>query len=128
MITYTTLGTNDLKRSGEFYDAIFEILGETRAHQNHRSIRWGPLDKPTFMIMVPWDEEPATPGNGTMIALEAQSKEQVDKVHALAIELGGKNEGDPGQRERAPHVHIAYFRDLDGNKLAIMVRLEEFGL
>ena len=123
MIIYTTLGTNDLERAGKFYDAIFELVGESRSHQNHRSIRWGPMSKPTFMVMVPWDKEPATPGNGTMITLEAHSKEQVNSVHAMALALGGKNEGDPG--ERVPDVHMAYFRDLDGNKLAIMVRLAQ---
>jgi len=35
--------------------------------------------------------------------------------HAKALELGATCEGPPGKR--APQVHFAYFRDLDGHKL-----------
>ena len=50
-----------------------------------------------------------------MGALGAASREQVDAVHAKALELGGSDEGAPGQRY--PGFYAAYFRDLDGNKL-----------
>ena len=39
----------------------------------------------------------------------------VDAVYAKALELGGSDEGAPG--ERFPGFYAAYFRDLDGNKL-----------
>ena len=58
------------------------------------------------------DKRPATVGNGTMVALGAASREQVDAVHAKALELGGSDEGAPGQRW--PGFYAAYFRDLDG--------------
>ena len=41
--------------------------------------------------------------------------DEVDAFHAKALELGGTDEGAPG--ERTPGVYFAYFRDLDGNKL-----------
>jgi predicted lactoylglutathione lyase len=44
-----------------------------------------------------------------------RQREQVDAVYAKAIELGGSDEGAPG--ERFPGFYAAYFRDLDGNKL-----------
>ena len=53
------------------------------------------------------------------LALPVQAKDpaQVDAVYAKAIELGGTDEGAPG--ERFPGFYAAYFRDLDGNKLNI---------
>jgi predicted lactoylglutathione lyase len=50
-----------------------------------------------------------------MVALQANSREQVDRVYAKALELGGTDEGAPGQRSEG--FYAAYFRDLDGNKL-----------
>ncbi len=43
------------------------------------------------------------------------SRQEVDRLYALAIELGAGDEGKPG--EPFPDFHAAYFRDRDGNKL-----------
>jgi predicted lactoylglutathione lyase len=63
----------------------------------------------------PYDEKPATVGNGVMVALAATSRKQVDEVYAKAIALGATDEGKPGPR--GDGFYAAYFRDLDGNKL-----------
>ncbi len=68
-----------------------------------------------FGICVPEDEKPATVGNGVMIALGAENPAAVDKLYAKAIELGATDAGAPGVRADA--YYIAYFRDLDGNKV-----------
>jgi predicted lactoylglutathione lyase len=70
------------------------------------------------MIMVNRTQngEPATFGNGTMFALEMDNKDQVAALHTKALELGGTCEGEPGPR--GAFGEFAYFRDLDGNKLA----------
>jgi len=52
-----------------------------------------------------------------MFGFHAATPDLVDSVHALALSLGAKSEGEPGPR--APSIYIAYFRDLDGNKVAI---------
>lgn len=71
------------------------------------------------MIMVtrPHNGEAATIGNGGMIALETDSKEQVAALHDKAIQLGAACEGKPGPR--GAFGEFAYFRDPDGNKLAV---------
>ena len=43
------------------------------------------------------------------------SRDEVDRLHARALALGGSDEGAPGQRSEG--FYAAYFRDLDGNKL-----------
>ena len=66
-------------------------------------------------ICTPFDKQKATPGNGVMIALNMESEENVQKLHAKALALGAADEGAPGPR--GPGFYGGYYRDLDGNKL-----------
>jgi catechol 2,3-dioxygenase-like lactoylglutathione lyase family enzyme len=43
----------------------------------------------------------------------------VERIHKLALSLGGKDEGAPGSRGEG--FYAAYFRDPDGNKLNAFV-------
>ena len=52
------------------------------------------------------------------------AKRGVDRVHALALSLGGTNEGTPGPRGNGT-AYCAYFRDPDGNKLCIYHQISE---
>jgi len=116
MIGYTTLGTNDLPRAAAFYDALFEVIGIKRMMDFGRGYAWGlGMDKPGFGVMLPYNQEPATVGNGVMVALTVDSRAKVDALHAKALALGGQDEGAPGLRGEG--FYAAYFRDLDGNKL-----------
>ena len=118
MIGYTTVGTNDLEKAVDFYDSLLAVLGAGRMMEEDTFVAWAvAADKPAFSVSKPYDGNAATVGNGMMIALLADSNEQVDEVYAKAIELGGSDEGPPGQRMDG--FYAAYFRDLDGNKLNI---------
>ena len=117
MIAYVTLGSNDLEKSADFYDPIFAAAGAERVYQNERMISWGDGSGPFVMLTTPFDKQTATSGNGTMVALSVDSISKVTQIHKLALELGAENEGDPGPR--VPGMHFAYFRDPDGNKIAI---------
>jgi predicted lactoylglutathione lyase len=120
MIGYVTLGTNDLERAAVFYDALAKELGTKRMMEWPGAIAWGePGGSAGIGLTKPFNGEPATVGNGVMVALEAKDKAQVDRIHALALSLGGTCEGPPGQRGDA--FYGAYFRDLDGNKLNAFV-------
>lgn len=117
MISYTCVGTNDLDRARRFYEPLFEVLGAKLMNASDRSLMFGIDPKqPMFMVLTPYDGQAAVPGNGTMVALTAKGKEQVEALHAKAMALGGKDEGAPGLR--GDRYYMAYFRDLDGNKLA----------
>lgn len=116
MIGYVTLGTADLKKSAAFYDAIAKEMGVGRMMDEDTFIAWGNMDgAPGVALSQPFDGKAASVGNGTMVALQASSKEQVDRIHAIALEQGGTCEGKPG--DRGGGFYAAYFRDLDGNKL-----------
>ena len=116
MIGYVTLGTNDLGRATGFYDPLFAAMGGKRVWENERGVAWGTsMQAPSVGVITPFDGRPATVGNGTMVALAVGSREEVDRLYALAIELGATDEGKPG--ERFAGFYAAYFRDRDGNKL-----------
>lgn len=116
MIGYVTLGSNDVERAAGFYDALAAELGAVRTLEFPGSITWGKLGGSGMVsITRPFDRQPASVGNGVMVALEARDSEQVQRLHAIALAHGGSCEGPPGPR--GPDFYGAYFRDLDGNKL-----------
>lgn len=119
MITYTTVGTNYLNESSQFYDLILGLLGAKRVMEFYRGFAWAVAqDQPMFSVMTPFDEQKATIGNGSMVALRAENRKVVDNMHVMAIKLGGADEGPPG--ERSEGFYAAYFRDLDGNKIGVI--------
>ena len=119
MIGYVTLGSNDFKKAGSFYDALLGELGASRIMSDDTFIAWSPSPKvPALSIIKPADGNAATVGNGVMVALAMKTNDQVDALHAKAIELGGADEGAPGPRGSSGSFYAGYFRDLEGNKLA----------
>lgn len=116
MIGYVTLGTNDLPRAARFYDALLATLGAKRLMEFGSFIAWGTgPDAPMLAVTVPYDKQPASVGNGVMVALQVESKAKVDAVYQKALELGARDEGPAGPR--GDGFYAGYFRDLDGNKL-----------
>lgn len=117
MIGYVTLGTNDLPRAVAFYDALFGAMGGKR-FMEHEGVFVAWVTDPKgagLSVTKPFNGQPATVGNGVMVALDAPNPAEVDRLHALALSLGGTDEGGPGMRGGG--FYAAYFRDLDGNKL-----------
>jgi len=126
MIGYVTLGSDDMPRARAFYD---ELLGSTIGAKRIMEFgdeaggftMWGTgFDKPGIAVTNPFNKAPASAGNGNMTAIAVDSRSKVDAIHAKAMELGGQCEGPPGVRgDEGPQAFYgAYFRDLDGNKLA----------
>lgn len=118
MIGYVTLGTNDLAKAVAFYDVLLAKLGAARFMEEDTFVAWAVSpDQPALSVCKPYDGQVATVGNGTMVALKVDSPEKVNAMYAHAMSLGGADEGAPGLRMEG--FYAAYFRDLDGNKLAI---------
>ena len=121
MIGYATVGTNDLDRARAYFDALFGTIGATRLMElpsNGFTLYGTSFGRPGVAVTRPYDQQPATVGNGNMIALAMDSREKVDAFYAKALELGGTDEGPPGLRspDGPQAFYGAYFRDLDGNK------------
>ena len=117
MIAYTLVGTNDLPRAVAFFEALFAEFNAKHVWEGETGVAWSSGEHSQGIgVIKPFNGQPATIGNGTMVALHAASKEQVNRLHAKALALGGSDEGAPGQRSEG--FYAAYFRDPDGNKFA----------
>ncbi len=124
MIGYVTMGTNNLEKASEFYDALFATIGAARTFETDTFIAWGKsANAPAMSVTKPFDGKPATVGNGVMVAIGVDSADKVDAFHAKALELGGSDEGAPGPR--VGNFYAGYFRDLDGNKLNAFCIVQE---
>src|SRR4051812_27774699 len=100
MIGYVTLGTNDVPRAHAFYDALLGSIGGKRLMEFPEpngftmwAANWG---SPGIAVTRPYDGNPASAGNGAMVAIVFDDLAKVDAFHAKAIELGGSDEGAPG--------------------------------
>ena len=124
MFSYIMLGTNDLPRAIGFYDPLMELLGHPKAGRGEEGASWGTFSEnhtTGLCVGKPFDGQAAGVGNGTMVALNARSVEHIQQLHALALRLGGTDEGAPGHRAQyGQGFHSAYIRDPDGNKLAFV--------
>jgi len=116
-VGYVCLGTNDFDRACAFYDALLGELGGQRLIPTPQGLLYRLGKGAMVMVTRPYDQNPATIGNGNMLAIQVDEKEQVARTHAKALELGASSEGEPGPR--GAFGEFAYFRDLDGNKLAV---------
>jgi catechol 2,3-dioxygenase-like lactoylglutathione lyase family enzyme len=126
LLSYVTIGANDLTRSERFYSAVLEPLGYEKAIRP-TGIAYALPGFPdryngpgAVYVTKPYDGKEATVGNGTMLAFRAPTDGQVRDVHAAGLAAGGADEGSPGFRaEYSKNFYVAYMRDPVGNKLAI---------
>lgn len=123
MIAYVTVGVNDMTRAECFYSSFLLDLGYELEVINGELSYAQPGQSPAlpeFYVKSPFNGQPATVGNGTMIAFQAGSQKQVRDLHAAAVNAGGADEGAPGFRESyGPNFFVAYLRDPEGNKVAL---------
>lgn len=122
MLSHVHVGVRDFPAALTFYDAVLGSLGWRRrfVDESRPWAGWQPegQERPLFLIGAPFDGQPASPGNGQMVALLSPDRAGVDRFHAAALAKGGVCDGPPGLR---PHYHAdyygAYVRDAEGNKL-----------
>ena len=119
ILDFVMVGSNDYKKSSEFYDAILEPLKLKKIVTTEKYIGYAHSSEPEkiiFYITNPVNGKPATMGNGSQVTLLAESKEAVEKFYEIAISKGATDEGAPGVRKDGNY--YGYIRDLDGNKIA----------
>ena len=120
MFSHVMVGSNDLERSRNFYDALF---GKPARTDDKGRLSYGRRGS-VFMVSDPIDGQPACHANGGTIGFAFDSPEEVDAWHAAGCAAGGANcEDPPGYRENAfGKLYLAYLRDPDGNKLCGLYR------
>ena len=131
MLLYVTLGSNDISRSKKFYDAALLPLGLTCKAQSEEELGYGHPSDITdaracrLWVLKPVLKLPASWGNGTMIALTAETRAAVDGFFEAAMKAGGIDEGGPGLRPYHANFYSCYVRDPDGNKLSAVCEKAE---
>jgi catechol 2,3-dioxygenase-like lactoylglutathione lyase family enzyme len=127
MISYVTVGVDDMARAKRFYSAFLPALsyGVTEGVDGLSYALPVPAGQvpilPDFYVKPTFNGGPATAGNGTMVAFEASNQQQVRDLHAAALAAGGSDEGQPGFRAAyGPNFYVGYLRDPQGNKIALL--------
>ena len=126
MISYVTVGTDDVARAKRFYSAFMPALGY-ELEEGPEGLSYAlPVEPnqspvlPEFYVKPTFDGASASAGNGSMTAFEAQNQQQVRDLHAAALAAGGSDEGAPGFRAAyGPNFYVGYLRDPQGNKIAL---------
>ena len=126
MISYVTVGADDIAVAKRFYSAFLPALGfglEEGPEGLSYALPVAPGQSPVlpdFYVKPTFDGRPASAGNGVMVAFEARNQQQVRDLHAAALAAGGHDEGQPGFRASyGPHFYVSYLRDPQGNKIAL---------
>ena len=130
MFSHATVGARDLARTGAFHDAVLAPLG------SHR--RWGGQDGggspsvgwaapgtrvPTLFVQAPPNRQPASAGNGFVVAFLAPSPVAVGQAHAAGLAAGRADESAPGERTRHGRgSHGAYRRGPEGSQPRVVHR------
>lgn len=126
MFSHIMVGSNDIERSKQFYDAVLAVLGckGSRGNiaptgQQRYFYRHGGS---SFGITAPINSEPASVANGSTIGFACESAEQVKEFHDVAVANGGISiEQPPGLRQGSlGDMYLSYVRDPDGHKLCAM--------
>jgi len=130
MFSHVMLGSNDIERSKQFYDAVLGVLGAGEPFRNEAGSGHVRLfyrhQGSSFCISEPINGEAATCANGGTIGFKCSSPEQVKQFHDVAVAHGGTSiEEPPGLRESPMGgMHLSYVRDPDGNKLCALYRVK----
>ena len=117
MIHHVSLGSNDLSRSKQFYDAVMPVIGLRCLESDQDEVTYG---TGVFLLSLvrPKNGQNATPGNGVHVAFGARTRAMVDEFHRTAISHGALDAGAPGLRpEYDAHYYGAFVLDPDGTKI-----------
>jgi glyoxylase I family protein len=125
-INHLTLTVTDMQRSEPFYNAILQFMGYQQVEKTDQFTMWWSRDAGAILIA------PANPDciNKTHdryspglhhLAFSADSREQVDDLHELIVDLGATVLDPPAEYNHyAPGYYAVFFADPDGIKLELV--------
>jgi catechol 2,3-dioxygenase-like lactoylglutathione lyase family enzyme len=117
IFTHNCVGTNDVSRAGQFYDAALTPLGIRRLGAFlDQGLSYG-IKAAEFLVLKPENGAAASSGNGITIGFKSANRAAVEAFHAAGLAAGGTDAGPPGPRGAVPNAYGAYLLDPDGNKI-----------
>ncbi len=122
MLHHVSIGVRDVPTAAEFYDKVLGALGYKRVMEfMPHAVAYGDT-APEFWVGLPHNQQAPSVGNGAHFSFAAKSKGAVQKFYAVALELGGSDDGAPGPRpDYGPDYYGAFVKDPEGNKIEAVV-------
>ncbi|HEX4014465.1 MAG TPA: hypothetical protein VHX17_11360 [Candidatus Cybelea sp.] len=123
LFDHVDLRVANLAKARVLYDALLPAMGFAHIAEDQNSVcyyRRGEERSNAFFGIV---ADAAHQPNGTRIALWGASREEVDRLAAIARTAGAAAFEQPQVcEEYTPFYYAAFFEDADGNKLEICFR------
>ena len=125
MFSHVMIGSNDVERSKQFYDALLATIGGKPAKTDPAGRLVYLHRGGVLMITKPIDGNAATSANGGTIGFAVEGPDEAEAWHRAGLAHGGTAvEDPPGLRDGTyGPLYLAYLRDPDGNKLCAIHRL-----
>jgi len=113
LIDHLHLVVRDLAASRRFYEAVFKVL-EIPIGGSGDSYFWAD----ELFVSTPESESAHGQLTGRHhLAFQARDRATVDAFYRAALEVGGKDNGAPGERKYHPGYYAAFVLDPDGNNI-----------
>lgn len=117
MIDHVSVAVRDLMASAGFYEKVLAPLGLTRLVDREGTVGFGKR-YPEFWLNARPEMESVPDDTGIHLCLRAPDRNAVEQFHRLAVELDGRSDGAPAEREATVTTYFGTFiRDPDGNKI-----------
>ena len=118
MLHHVSLGTADLERSANFYDAVLVTLGYVRVWTDRTAVGYGYPGGGDKLAIKMAEKGTIGVGSGFHLAFMASSRDAVAAFHRAALAHGGRENGGPGLRPHyGPNYFAAFVLDPDGHRL-----------
>jgi catechol 2,3-dioxygenase-like lactoylglutathione lyase family enzyme len=108
LVDHIHLRVRDLDASKRFYRAILTALEKDSAIRESEDY---------FSADELWIDRADGPLSNIHLAFQATGRGQVDSFHRAAIDAGGQDNGQPGERKYHPGYYAAFVLDPDGNNV-----------
>lgn len=124
-LNHLAITVSDRTCSEPFYDAILAFMGYQQVERTDNFTLWWSQAAGAIEI-VQGDREPANPKHDRYspglhhLALNADSREQVDIFYQKLIEMGATILDAPAEYNYSPGYYAVFFADPDGIKLELV--------
>ncbi len=117
-LDHVSFRVSDLRRSGQFYDAVLAPLRLIRVWSTDDAIGYGYPGRDDALAIKAAEGSVATSHSFTHLAFRAPDRTAVAGFHAAGIERGATDEGPPGLcPEYGDGYYAAFLRDPDGYRI-----------
>ncbi len=125
-INHLALTVSNVEKAEPFYNAILEFMGYQQVEKNNEFIMWWSKDAGAILISAANPDSPNkihdrySPGLHHL-AFNADSREQVDNLYKLILEIGAIVIDPPAEyNQYAPGYYAVFFADPDSMKLELV--------